>query len=171
MALILPFAAIRPDPRYTERVAALPYDVYHRAEAAEAAAKEPLSFLNIDRPETQFGPDQDMYAPEVYKMAHDLLWKEIEDGVYRRDEEPCYYLYELTMDGRSQTGIVACASIDDYLNNVIKKHENTRADRPYLPGISCQGGPAKPDRTGKKHHTGILLCFRGRYRAQGMGHL
>ena len=96
--------------------------------AAEEAAKDRLSFLNIDRPETQFEPEHDMYAPDVYQMAHDMLWQQVSQGIYCQDETACYYLYELTMDGRSQTGLVACASIDDYANGIIKKHENTRAE-------------------------------------------
>lgn len=129
MAVIRPFRAIRPAKEYAQRTAALPYDVYHREEAAAAAAKDRLSFLNIDRPETQFGPEQDMYAPEVYQKAHDLLWSQIQEEIYQQDEVPCYYLYELTMNGRAQTGLVACASVDDYLGGVIKKHENTRAEK------------------------------------------
>ena len=146
MASICPFRAYRPASRLTERVAALPYDVYHREEAARAASQDPLSFLNIDRPETQFPPQQDMYAPEVYRKAHDLLQEEIRDGIFVQDDMPCYYLYELTMDGRSQNGLVACASIDDYQNGVIKKHENTREEKEqdricHVDACSMQTGP------------------------------
>ena len=129
MADIRPFRAIRPTPEYVQRVAALPYDVYHREEAAAEAAKDRLSFLNIDRPETQFEPGHDMYAPEVYQKAKEMLWSQVRDGIYRQDETACYYLYELTMDGRPQTGLAACASVDDYIENRIKKHENTRAEK------------------------------------------
>ena len=73
--------------------------------------------------------DVDTYAPEVYQKAHDMLQEQIAEGKFIQEETPCYYLYEQTMDGRAQTGIVACASIDDYSNNIIKKHENTRADK------------------------------------------
>ena len=128
MAEMRPFQCVRPAKEYVSRVAALPYDVYNRKEAYQAAARDRLSFLNIDRPETQFGENQDMYAPEVYKKAHDMLYQEMEDGVFLQDKKDCFYLYELTMDGRAQTGLVACASIDDYVNHVIKKHENTRAE-------------------------------------------
>ncbi len=129
MAQIRPFRCIHPAPGLEAEVAALPYDVYSSAEARKAVEGKPLSFLNIDRPETQFPEDQDMYAPEVYQKARQMLKEQLQEGVYVQEEHPCYYLYELTMNGRSQTGIVACASIDDYVSGVIRKHENTRADK------------------------------------------
>ncbi len=152
MADIKPFAAIRPVAEKASKIAALPYDVYNRQEAREAALKNPDSFLNIDRPETQFEEGHDMYAPEVYQKAHDMLWERIEKGDFEKDDKPCYYLYEQTMNGRTQTGIVACASIDDYLNGVIKKHENTRADKEedrikHVYTCDAQTGP-------------IFLCYR-----------
>lgn len=146
MADIKPFQCIHPAEGFYSRVAALPYDVYNRKEAYAEAAKDRLSFLNIDRPETQFGETADMYAPEVYQKAHDLLQERIRKGVFVREERAAYYLYELTMNGRSQTGLVACASIDDYVNNVIKKHENTRAEKEadrirHVDACSAQTGP------------------------------
>lgn len=129
MATIKPFSCVRPKAETASRVAALPYDVYNREEAKAEVMREPLSFLKIDRPETAFDDSMDMYAPEVYQKAKELLQKDIQDGVYERDEEAVYYIYELVMDGRSQTGLVACASIEDYENQVIKKHENTREDK------------------------------------------
>lgn len=129
MAVIRPFECVRPNEDVASKVAALPYDVYNSREAREEVAREPLSFLKIDRAETQFDESVDMYSPQVYKKAHDMLMEEIDDGTFITDEDKAYYVYELTMDGRTQTGIVACASIDDYLNNVIKKHENTRAEK------------------------------------------
>lgn len=129
MAEIRPFAAYRPAPGLESRIAALPYDVYNRREACEVVRENPDSFLAIDRAETGFDDSVDTYAPEVYEKAAKLLQDRIADGSFRRDDSPCYYLYEQVMNGRSQTGIVACASIDDYLDNTIKKHENTRADK------------------------------------------
>lgn len=129
MAEIRPFMAYRPAPGLESRIAALPYDVYNRREACEAVRANPDSFLAIDRAETGFDDSVDTYAPEVYERAAALLRERIDNGSFRQDETPCYYLYEQIMNGRSQTGIVACASIDDYLNNTIKKHENTRADK------------------------------------------
>ena len=129
MAVIRPFRAYRPAKGLESKIAALPYDVYNREEACAVVAKNPYSFLAIDRAETQFDSSVDTYAPEVYAKARQMLAEQIEEGRFIQEEKPCYYLYEQVMDGRSQTGIVACASIDDYDNNVIKKHENTRADK------------------------------------------
>ena len=129
MAIIKPFMAIRPDREKASRIAALPYDVYNRAEAKAEVEKEALSFLRIDRPETQFSDDMDMYADAVYQRAHDILWEMVANGEFVTEEKECYYIYELTMNGRVQDGLVACASIDDYVNNVIKKHENTREEK------------------------------------------
>lgn len=146
MALIVPFKAIRPNKDEAATIAALPYDVYSREEAYEKVKEQPKSFLAIDRPETQFAPDVDMYSNPVYAKAASMLNEWIITGRFIQDEKPFYYVYELTMDGRSQTGIVACASIDDYLNGVIKKHENTRADKEldrirHVDICSAQTGP------------------------------
>lgn len=129
MATVKPFVCIRPDVSKVAKVAALPYDVYSRKEAREAVKDNPLSFLNIDRAETQFGDDVDTYDEVVYQKARQLLNERIQDKTFVTEQEPCYFLYQLTMDGRSQTGIVACSSVDDYGNGVIKKHENTREDK------------------------------------------
>lgn len=129
MAAVKPFRCVRPDRKVADRVAALPYDVYSRREACVEVAREPLSFLRIDRAETQFDDSVDTYDERVYQKARELLDGMIADGTFVEDGTECYYIYELVMDGRAQTGIVACASIDDYQNNVIKKHENTRADK------------------------------------------
>lgn len=129
MAVIKPFQAYRPKKGLEDKIAALPYDVYNREEACAAVKDNPLSFLNIDRAETQFDSSVDTYADEVYAKAHELLWGMIEKGEFVQEDKPVYYIYELTMVGRVQTGIVACASVDDYQNQVIKKHENTRADK------------------------------------------
>lgn len=129
MAVINPFVCVRPRRDVAGRVAALPYDVYNRAEAKQEILREPLSFLRIDRAETNFGDEVDTYDPRVYEKAAELLQDMIKQGIFEIDSEECYYVYELVMDGRSQTGLVACASVDDYLNNVIKKHENTREDK------------------------------------------
>lgn len=146
MAIIRPFYCIRPVKELAGRVAALPYDVYNRQEAKEEAAKDPLSFLNIDRAETQFPDGYDMYADEVYQKAADMLQERIADGTFLTEAEQCYFVYELIMDGRHQTGIVGCASIDDYLNNVIKKHENTREEKEqdricHVDACNAQTGP------------------------------
>lgn len=146
MADIKPFCCIRPARDKAARIAALPYDVYSRKEAKEEVAREPLSFLRIDRPETQFEDSVDMYDPKVYQKAHDMLWEMVAQGDFVRDFRACYYIYELTMKDRVQDGLVACASIDDYLNGVIKKHENTREDKEqdrirHVDTCNAQTGP------------------------------
>lgn len=146
MAVIKAFECIRPDEKVADRVAALPYDVYHREEALKEVEREPLSFLAIDRAETQFDSSVDTYADCVYDKARELLDSRIADGTFITDTDKAYYVYELTMNGRTQTGIAACASIDDYNNNIIKKHENTRADKEqdrinHVDRCSAQTGP------------------------------
>ena len=146
MATIKPFECVRPQVDLANKVAALPYDVYNRAEAKEAALKEPLSFLNIDRPETQFEDSMDMYDPCVYQKAKELYNARKTDQTYLTDTKAGYYIYELIMNQRSQTGIVACASIDDYCNNIIMKHENTREEKEqdrirHVDTMSAQTGP------------------------------
>ena len=144
--IVKPFAAVRPTASVAAQVAALPYDVYDRAEAVAAVDGEPLSFLNIDRPETQFSADVDMYAPEVYAKARELFDARRADGTFVTEPAPCFYLYELTMNERSQTGVVACCAIDDYLENVIKKHENTLEKKEldrirHIDALDAQTGP------------------------------
>ena len=144
--IVKPFAAVRPTASVADQVAALPYDVYDRAEAAVVVDGEPLSFLNIDRPETQFPADADMYAPEVYAKARELFDARRADGTFVTEPAPCFYLYELTMNERSQTGVVACCAIDDYLENVIKKHENTLEKKEldrirHIDALDAQTGP------------------------------
>ena len=146
MAVVKPFSCVRPDAGLASRVAALPYDVYDRAEAKIEVNREPLSFLAIDRAETQFDDSVDMYSPQVYNKAKDLFEARVADKTFITDQDKTYYIYALTMDGRTQTGLVACASIDDYLNNVIKKHENTRAEKEvdrikHVDTLSAQTGP------------------------------
>ena len=125
MAHILPFKALRPAVSKAKEVAALPYDVYSRQEAKEYIKDKPLSFLNIDRPETQFENNYDMYSKDVYLKADQMIKEEWKKGIFVQEEYPAYYLYELTMNDHVQTGIVALSSIDDYLNDVCKKHELT----------------------------------------------
>lgn len=158
MAIIKPFCCIHPARGLEPEIAALPYDVYSREEARRAVEGKPLSFLNIDRPEILFGPEQDMYAPEVYEAARERLQKMQREGSFVKDKSPVYYLYELTMDGRSQTGIVGCASINDYEQQVIRRHENTRAEKEedrirHVDICSAQTGP-------------IFLAYRSHRRIQ-----
>ena len=146
MAIIRPFRALRPAGGKEQAVAALPYDVYSRKEAREKVRGDSLTFLRIDRPETQFPPEQDMYADCVYKKGDEMLREMEEKGDFIQDETPCFYIYELTMDGRSQTGLAACSAVDDYVSGVIKKHENTRRDKEedrirHVDALSAQTGP------------------------------
>lgn len=146
MAKVNPFRAVRPREDLADRIAALPYDVYSRQEAYEKVQGDSCTFLRIDRPETQFPQDYDMYAPEVYRKARELLDGMLSDGLLVEEERDAYYVYELVMNGRSQVGIAACAAVEDYEKQVIKKHENTRADKEadrirHVDACSAQTGP------------------------------
>lgn len=129
MAIFKPFRAVRPLPEYAAEVAALPYDVMNSAEAREMVKGRPYSFLHVDKAEVDLPPCIDLYSREVYLKAKENLEKLVEDGICLQDGQPRLYIYRQIMNGRSQTGLVGCASIDDYLNNNIKKHELTRADK------------------------------------------
>lgn len=154
MADIRPFTAVRPDPAYASRVAALPYDVYSEEEAREKVKGDDFSFLRIDRAETQLPPGTDIYSDEVYEKAKELYLDMKKEKIFITDPDRCYYIYSLVMDGRRQTGIAAVSSVDDYDRNVIKKHENTRADKEedrirHVDTLSAQTGP-------------IFLAYRAR---------
>ncbi|OOM76807.1 DUF1015 family protein [Clostridium sp. BL-8] len=129
MAVIKAFKGIRPVKELASKIAALPYDVMSSEEAREMVVGNPHSFLHVDRAEIDLDPSIDIHDPKVYEKARDNLYGMISDGEFIKDEKPCLYIYRQIMNGRSQTGIVFCASIDDYMNNVIKKHEFTRADK------------------------------------------
>ena len=129
MATIRPFKGIRPVKELASKIAALPYDVMNSEEAREMVVGNPHSFLHVDRAEIDLDPSIDVHDKRVYEKARENLDKMISDGEYIQDEQPCLYIYRQIMNGRAQTGIVFCASIDDYMNNVIKKHEFTRADK------------------------------------------
>lgn len=142
----LPFPCIRPVPEHAAEVAALPYDVFDRGEAAEYVEDRPLSFLNIDRPETQFPADQDMYAPEVYARGAELLHEHLEDGTFVEDRNLAYYIYRLAWEGHVQTGIVCVCAVDEFESGVIKRHELTREDKErdrieHIEALGCQTGP------------------------------
>ena len=146
MADIRPFCAVRPSVELADKIAALPYDVYNREEACKIVKENPLSFLKIDRAETNFDDSVSTYADEVYAKAKELIETMIADGQFVEDTDRCYYIYRLTMNGRAQSGIVACSSIDDYCNNVIMKHENTREEKEvdrirHIDTTNCQTGP------------------------------
>jgi len=129
VSVIKPFKAIRPRPELVSRVASPPYDVITKEEAYQLAKGNPYSFLHIDKAEIDFDSSINPYDKKVYEKARENLNRMIQEEVYLQDEKENFYIYRQIMKGRAQTGLVVCASIDDYLNSVIKKHENTRADK------------------------------------------
>lgn len=129
MAIISPFRALRPQPEHAERLASKPYDVLNSAEAREVAKDNEISFLHITKSEIDLPEDIDIHTDEVYAKAKENLDKLISDGILIREETPLYYIYQLIMDGRSQTGLVCTSAISDYFNDKIKKHEFTRPEK------------------------------------------
>lgn len=129
MSVLKPFKAFRPVAKEAIKVASRPYDVLNTQEAREEAAGNEVSFLHVVKPEIDFDDSQDPYAPAIYSKGKENFDKLVADGVMVQDEEENLYVYELTMDGRTQTGLVGCNAIDDYFNNIIKKHELTRPDK------------------------------------------
>ncbi len=129
MSVFRPFKAIRPIPEYASKVAALPYDVMNSEEAAKMVEGNPYSFLHVDKAEIDLPKGTDLYSEQVYLKARENLDKLVSEGICKQDEEEKFYIYRQIMNGRSQTGLVGCVSIDDYINGIIKKHELTRADK------------------------------------------
>lgn len=129
MSDVRPFRALRPDPKLAVQVAALPYDVMSSAEARDMVKGNPYSFLRVTKAEIDLEPGVDPYSKAVYDKAAENLRKLEKDGVLIRDAKPCYYIYSQTMNGRTQTGIAANASVDEYLTGRIKKHELTREEK------------------------------------------
>ncbi len=129
MAVLKPFKAVRPKDEYASQVGALPYDVMNSEEAREMVKNKPYSFLHVDKAEVDLPLGIDVYSSEVYAKAKENLDALSENGICKQDEKPMLYIYRQIMNGREQTGIVGCTAVDDYINNVIKKHEFTRADK------------------------------------------
>lgn len=129
MAILKPFKGIRPKKEFVSRIASKPYDVLNEKEAKSEAEGNPYSFYHVIKPEIDFPDDFDHYAPEIYNKGKENFEKLFREGIFFQDSEECYYIYAQTMNGRIQYGIVGAASVDDYLNNVIKKHELTRPDK------------------------------------------
>ncbi|MGL4849857.1 MAG: DUF1015 domain-containing protein [Clostridium sp.] len=129
MAKIKGFKGIRPVTELASQIAALPYDVMDSDEAREMVKGNPYSFLHVDKAEVDLDKDIDIHDEKVYEKARDNLNEMIEKNYLKEDENECLYVYRQVMNGRAQTGLVFCASIDDYLENRIKKHEFTRADK------------------------------------------
>lgn len=129
MAIIRAFKAIRPNVNFAKQVAALPYDVMNSNEARIMVENNKYSFLHIDKAEVDLDENINIYDKVVYEKAKENLDKMVNDKIFIKDSNPCMYIYRLIMNGRAQTGLVVCTSIDDYLNDVIKKHEHTRAEK------------------------------------------
>ena len=152
MATFKPFKALRPVPQFAKAVAALPYDVMDSDEARELVKGNPYSFIHVDKAEVDLPEDTYLYSEEVYAKAAENLKKLESDGICAEDTEPCFYIYRQIMNGREQTGLVGCASVDDYIENRIKKHELTRADKEadrihHVDTCDANTGP-------------IFLCYR-----------
>ena len=129
MAIIKPFKGLRPKPELADQVASRPYDVLSSEEARVEAKDNPYSFLHITKSEIDLPPGIDVHSQLVYQKAKESLNRFIADKILFQEDKPCYYVYELTMAGKSQTGLVCLSSVDDYVNDVIKKHEFTRPEK------------------------------------------
>jgi uncharacterized protein (DUF1015 family) len=146
MAIVKPFAALRPKPELAARICELPYDVMSSEEARQLASGNPLSFLHVSKPEIDLRPSTDLYAPEVYGKGKENFQRLISQGDLVQDRQPAFYLYRQVMGAHSQIGIVAAASCEDYLKTVIKKHEFTRPDKEddrvrHIETLNSQTGP------------------------------
>lgn len=129
MAVFKPFKAVRPYPQYAAEIASLPYDVMDSEEARIEVKKHPISFLHVEKPEVDLDPTIDLYDEKVYAKAKENLYAYISNKHMLQDVKPAFYIYKQVMNGRPQIGLVGLASIDDYLNDKIKKHELTRAEK------------------------------------------
>jgi len=129
MSTIVPFQALRPVPELASQVASRPYDVLDSREAREEAADNPYSFLHVTKSEIDLPLNIDVHSPEVYEKAKENLQSFIEKGILIEEDKPCYYIYRLVMNGKSQTGLVAGSSVDDYEKGIIRRHELTRPEK------------------------------------------
>ena len=146
MATLKPFAALRPQPELAAQICELPYDVMSSDEAREMAAGNPLSFLRVSKPEIDLPAGTDLYSPEVYAKGRENFAQLIARGALTQDAQPAFYLYRQIMGGHAQVGLVAAASCEEYLQNLIKKHELTRVDKEddrvrHIETLNAQTGP------------------------------
>lgn len=146
MATLKPFAALRPQPELAAQICELPYDVMSSEEAREMAAGNPLSFLHVSKPEIDLPAGTDLYSPAVYAKGKENFARLIAQGALKQDEKPNFYLYRQIMGGHAQVGLVAAASCEEYLANIIKKHEFTRPDKEddrvrHIETLNSQTGP------------------------------
>ena len=129
MAVFKPFKAVRPVPEKAAAIASLPYDVMDSDEARPEVARNPLSYIHVEKPEVDLPLGTSLYDPAVYAKAKENLYAYISRGDLKQDDKPMFYIYEQVMDGRAQCGLVGLASVDEYMDGTIKKHELTRADK------------------------------------------
>jgi uncharacterized protein (DUF1015 family) len=146
MSIVKPFKALRPKKDFAKQVAAPPYDVISSSEAHEMAAGNALSFLHVNKPEIDLDPDINIYDPVVYKKGAENLKKMIDDKIFMQDADPCFYLYRQIMGKHQQIGLVACASVAEYDEDKIKKHELTRIEKEddrlnHVMHLNAQTGP------------------------------
>ena len=146
MANLKPFAALRPKPELAAQICELPYDVMSSEEAREIAAGNPLSFLHVSKPEIDLPPGTDLHSAAVYAKGKENFQKLISHGSLKQDGQPCFYLYRQIMGKHAQVGLVAAASCEEYLQNIIKKHELTRVDKEddrvrHIETLDSQTGP------------------------------
>jgi uncharacterized protein (DUF1015 family) len=146
MATLKPFAALRPKPELAAQICELPYDVMSSDEARELAAGNSLSFLHVSKPEIDLPPGTDLHAPAVYAKGRENFQKLISQGSLQQDDQPSFYLYRQIMGQHTQDGLVAAASCEEYLKNLIKKHELTRPDKEddrvrHIETLNSQTGP------------------------------
>ena len=146
MAIVKPFKGLRPKPEFCKAIASPPYDVLSTEEARSIVKQNPKSFLRINKAELEFSDDMNPYSEAVYQKGKANLQQLIDNGLMIRDENPCFYVYRLTMDNCSQTGLVSLVSVDDYDNGLIKKHEHTRPEKvndraDHIDFLDAQVGP------------------------------
>lgn len=146
MSIVKPFRGLRPKPEYVKEIASPPYDVLNAQEARKLVEKNPNSFLRVNKAELEFDDSVNSYSEEVYQRAKDNLQRLMDLGFMTRDEKPCFYLYRITMDEKSQTGLVALTSVKEYDNGLIKKHEHTRPEKVndranHIEFLGAQVGP------------------------------
>lgn len=170
MAIFKPFRAVRPAAAFADKVAALPYDVMNSDEARKMAFGNPYSFLHVDKAEIDLPKSVDIYDEKVYLKAKENLGKLISADVLQADEKPCLYIYQQVFEGRTQTGLVGCASVDDYLQSVIKKHEFTRADKEadrirHVDTLDANTGPIFLTYRGQAEITSLLEQWKAAHTA------
>ncbi len=161
MATIRPFSALRPPRSYAEQVSSLPYDVMNHAEAVAMAAGNPSSFLHICRADIDTG-EAAIHDEVCYQKSAQNLQAFLEQGFLKREEKPCYYIYRQMMWGRVQTGIVGCASVDEYLNGTIKRHELTRKEKELdrIMHFDACSAQTEPVFLAYRKHEGIATAIR-----------